>query len=86
MGSCPILFTYLNKNLKMKKIFLDYMDWKAILFGETSLPLMEQELFDNISRLASLADVTVILTENEKSTCVLKYKKQTAQFTEHQIL
>jgi len=70
----------------MKKVFLDYTDWKAILFGETGLPLMEQELFDNISKLASRPDVTVILTENEKPTWVLKYDKQTGQFTENQIL
>ena len=70
----------------MKKIFLDYLDWKAILFGETGLPSMEQELFDYISKLASRADVTVILTENEKPAWVLKYDTKTGQFAENQIL
>lgn len=70
----------------MKKIFLDYLDWKAILFGETGLPLMEQELFEYISKLASRDDVTVILTENEKPTWVLKYDTQSGLFTENQIL
>lgn len=70
----------------MKKVFLDYTDWKAILFGETGLPLMEQELYDNISKLASRTDVIVILTENDKPTWVLKYDTQTGQFTENQIL
>ena len=70
----------------MKKVFLDYTDWKAILFGETGLPVMEQELFDYISKLASRNDVTVILTENAKPAWVLKYDNQTGQFTENQIL
>ncbi len=70
----------------MKKVFLDYTAWKAILFGETGLPVMEQELFDYISKLASRNDVTVILTENDKPTWVLKYDKQTGLFTENQIL
>jgi len=70
----------------MKKVFLDHTDWKAILFGETGLPVMEQELFDYISKLASRNDVTVILTENDKPTLVLKYDKQTGLFTENQIL
>lgn len=25
----------------MKKVFLDYSDWKAILFGDSGLPLMD---------------------------------------------
>lgn len=70
----------------MKKVFLDYTDWKAILFGETGLPLMEQELYDNISKLASRNDVRVILTENNKPAWVLKYDTQTGQSTENQIL
>ncbi len=70
----------------MKKVFLDYTDRKAILFGETGLPLMEQELYDNISKLSSRTDVIVILTENDKPARVLKYDTQTGQFTENQIL
>lgn len=46
---------------------------------------MEQELFDNISKLASRSDVTVILTENEKPACVLKYDTNTGKFSEYQI-
>lgn len=69
----------------MKKIFLDYSDWKTILFGETGLPLMEQELFDNISKLASCADVTVILTEDNKPTRVLRYDTKSRNFTEFKI-
>lgn len=49
----------------MKKVFLDYSGRKTILFGEIGLPLIEQELYDNISKLASRSEVTVILTENE---------------------
>ncbi|MCF8396770.1 MAG: hypothetical protein K9G58_01295 [Bacteroidales bacterium] len=69
----------------MKKVFLDYSDWKTILFGETGLPLMEQELFDYIAKLASCADVTVILTEGEKPAWVLKYNNNTGKFSESQI-
>lgn len=69
----------------MKKLFLDYIGWKAILFGETGLLQMEQELFDYISKLASREDVTVILTEDEKPTWVLKYDTETGKFSECQI-
>ena len=69
----------------MKKVFLDYSDWKAILFGETGLHLMEQELYDNMSKLASRNDVTVILTENEKPAWVLKYDTNTGKHSEYQV-
>jgi hypothetical protein len=46
---------------------------------------MEQELYDNISKLASRNDVTVILTENEKPAWVLKYDTNTGKFSEYQI-
>lgn len=69
----------------MKKVFLDYSDWKVILFGGTGLPAMEQELYDYISKLASHKDILVILTENEKQTWVLKYDTKTKLFNEYHI-
>lgn len=69
----------------MKKVLLDYSDWRAILFGETGLPSMEQVLFDYISKLASRSDVNVILIENEKPAWVLKYYTKTGEFSEYQI-
>jgi len=69
----------------VKKVFLDYSDWKAILFDQTGLPLMEQELFDYISKLASRSDVNVILKENEKPAWVLKYDTKTVAFSAYQI-
>jgi glucose-6-phosphate-specific signal transduction histidine kinase len=70
----------------MLKLYLDYLEWKAILFGETNLPQMEKELFDNISKLASSSSVTVILTENDKPVLVLKYDNESGRYSEHQIL
>ncbi|MFZ4399685.1 MAG: hypothetical protein ACOYO1_06605 [Bacteroidales bacterium] len=64
----------------MKKVFLDYSDWKAILFCETGLHLMEQELLDYISKLASRKDVTVVLNENEKPVWILKYDVEKEKF------
>lgn len=69
----------------MKKVFLDYSDWKAILFGETGLPSLEKDLFDYISKLTSRSDVTVILTENDKPAWVLKYDMETGKFSEFHI-
>jgi hypothetical protein len=69
----------------MKKVLLDYSDWRAILFGETGLQTIEQELFDYISKLASRSDVDVILSENEKPAWVLKYDTNTGEFSEYQI-
>jgi glucose-6-phosphate-specific signal transduction histidine kinase len=70
----------------MLKLYLDYLEWKAILFVETNLPQMEKELFDNISKLASSSNVTVILTENDKPVLVLKYDNESGRYSEHQIL
>lgn len=69
----------------MKKVFLDYSEWKTILFGVTGLPSIDQELYDYISKLASRNDVIIILTENEKPTWKLKYDTKTGKFSEFQI-
>ncbi|MCF7802496.1 MAG: hypothetical protein K9N34_10835 [Candidatus Marinimicrobia bacterium] len=69
----------------MKQIFLDYLDWKVILFGETGLPLTEKELFDYISKLASRDDTRVILTEKGIPVCELKYDIETGKFAEYKI-
>lgn len=67
----------------MKKITLDYSDWKSIIQDGTGLPIMEQELYDFISKLASRSDVKVILTVDEKPLLLLKFESE--KFHEYKI-
>ncbi|MFZ4399687.1 MAG: hypothetical protein ACOYO1_06615 [Bacteroidales bacterium] len=64
----------------MRKITLDFLGWKTILFKETGLPLMEQELRDVLKEWASNKDLKVILAENDLPTWILNYNIKTNKF------
>lgn len=66
----------------MKKVFIDYDGWSAIFLGETGLPLMEDELYEILKKLASREDVVVVLRQNDKPLSVLKYNNKTSKFEE----
>jgi hypothetical protein len=68
------------KNNYMRKITLDFLGWKTILFEETGLPLMEQELRDVLKEWASNKDLKVILAENDLPTWILNYNIKTNKF------
>lgn len=69
----------------MKKIYLDYNDWHDILFGNTGLPNMQEQLLNYIGELAIRDDVRVIITRNGEQEIVLNYDPDTGKFSEHAI-
>lgn len=69
----------------MKKIYLDYNDWHDILFGNTGLPNMQEQLLNFIGELAIRDDVRVIITPNGEQEVVLNYDPDTGKFSEHAI-
>jgi len=66
----------------MKKVYIDYDAWSAIFLGETGLPLMEEELYEILKKLASLEDVVVVLRQNNEQLFVLKFNVNTSKFEE----
>lgn len=69
----------------MKKIYLDYNDWHDILFSNTGLPNMQEQLLIFIGELAIRNDVRVILLLNGEQELVLNYDTNTRKFSENAI-
>lgn len=64
---------------------IDNSDWEAIIECSTGIPVSAEEIIVGVKHFASLKDVKVILTENEKPVWLLKYDKTEDKFIKHQI-
>jgi len=64
---------------------IDNSDWESILEGSTGIPVSAEEIIDGVKHFASLKDIKVILTENDKPVWLLKYDKTEDKFIKHQL-